>query len=572
MLSCYKKTYIFCKIHRNDISNRIQKGKNLRNRLRISLLVAAVSTYSLGIDMAVKQFNNPQGTQLLLKVTDKPGNPKDWIGVYPKGASNDWGNQVAWTWAKDTLNNKDWYKLNTSSLSTGEYEARFFLNNSYRVEKKVPFAIKNTVTLSSRDNYTRGNVNIGIKNQASLAENWVGIYPQGSTNDWGNVVTWKWSTGKDKLSFERVPSGKYEARIFYKNSFKVENSSYFTVGKTIEGHNTVDIQSNKNSYTPNDTINLNIVNQAADKQNWVGIYPVGSSNDWANVVDWTWTKGQSSITFKAQSAGNYEARLFYNNSYKLEDKIGFSVQDKNEDTNIFQTSKAEYTSNETVSVNITYPLSGDKDWVGIYHKNDISNWTNVVAWKLIPNEGTFSIDKLERSMPIGDYEARLFYHNKYNAQVIYPFQVTKNTFHTQKCFYNPNENVSIVLNYPLSGDNDWVGIFPIGSSSKKNEAISWKKITGQGRFELNQKKLNMPVGEYEARLFYHNGDKPKISYSFTVSKNREYPKTTTFSKRSKFEPLQLPSYPRNLNFKLSTFSNFRMLFPIMIFLFVLGGN
>jgi len=277
------------------------EGKNLRNQLKISFLIATVSTFSWGIDMAVKQLNNPQGSQLLLKVTDRPGNPKDWIGIYPKGANNDWANKVAWTWAKDTLKNKDWYKLNTSSLSTGEYEARFFLNNSYKVEKRVPFAIKNTVTLSSLDKYTGHNVNIEIKNQAPSAKNWVGLYPAGSTNAWGNVVDWKWSTAKNKLSFTKVPSGQYEARIFYKNSFKLENSSYFTVGNIIEGNNTVDIQSDKNSYSPNDTIHLNIVNQAVDKQNWVGIYPVGSSNDFRNVVDWTWTKGKSSLIFNSPS-------------------------------------------------------------------------------------------------------------------------------------------------------------------------------------------------------------------------------------------------------------------------------
>jgi len=171
---------------------------------------------------------------------------------------------------------------------------------------------------------------------------------------------------------------------------------------------------------------------------------------------------------------------------------------------IFKTLKNEYESNAPVSINITYPLSGDKDWVAIYHKEDISNWENVVSWKLIPRNGTFPIDKLKNSMPIGAYEARLFYHNNYDPQATYPFEVTEHTFHTQKRFYNPNEKVSIILNYPLSGDNDWVGIFPKGSTSNRNKAISWEKITEQGKFELNQKKKDMPVGEYEARLFYHD--------------------------------------------------------------------
>ena len=214
------------------------------NQLKISLFLAIVSTFSWGIDMAVKQFNNPQGSQLLLKVTDRPGNSKDWIGIYHKGANSTWANKLAWTWAKDTLNDKDWYKLNTSSLPKGEYEARFFLNDSHKVEKKVPFAIKNTVTLSSIDHYKEHNVNIGISHQASSSKNWVAIYHAGSTNAWKNEVDWKWSTGKNKLTFTKVPSGKYEARIFYKNSYKLENSVYFTVG-----NGTVAIKSDKNTYS-----------------------------------------------------------------------------------------------------------------------------------------------------------------------------------------------------------------------------------------------------------------------------------------------------------------------------------
>ena len=397
----------------------------MRNRLKISLLIATVSTFSWGMDMAVKQLNNVQGSKVLLKVTDRPGNPRDWIGVYPKGASSNWSNQVAWTWAKDSSNDKDWYKLNTSALPTGEYEARFFLNNSYIVEKKVSFAIKNTVTLSSADKYTEHKVSIKIKNQALSSKNWVGLYPAGSTNAWGNVVAWNWSTGKNKLSFTNIPSGKYEARIFYNNSFDIENAVYFTVENATVKNNKVAIQSDKNAYTTDDTIHLNLINQAADKRNWVGIYPSGSSNDWENVVDWTWTKGESSLAFNTPSVGNYEARIFYNNSFDTEDTVSFTVGNiivDNNNTIDIQSDKNTYTPDDTIQLNIIHQAEDKQNWVGIYPVGSSNDWENVVDWTWTKGKNSLVFN----APSIGNYEARIFYNNSFDSEDKIAFSVSNN--------------------------------------------------------------------------------------------------------------------------------------------------
>jgi len=398
----------------------------MRNQFSIALLIASLSTFSWSIDMAVKQLNNPKGTQLLLKVTDRPENPKDWIGVYPKGTSNDWSNQVAWTWAKDTSNNKDWYRLNTASLPTGEYEARFFLNNSYIVEEKVSFAIKNTVTLSGADNYTGDKVSIKINNQASSSRNWVGLYPAGSTNDWGNVVAWNWSTGKNKLNFTNIPFGNYEARIFYKNSFNIENSLYFTVGKhgVENNNNKVDIKADKNSYTTAESIHLNIINQAEDKQNWVGIYPAGSSNDWGNVVDWSWTNGENSLVFNTPSVGNYEARLFYNNSFNTEDAVSFKVGKTIENNNKvdIKADKNSYTTDDTIHLNIINQAEDNQNWVGIYPAGSSNDWGNVVTWAWTNGENNLVFN----TPSVGDYEARLFYNNSFESEDKVAFSVNNN--------------------------------------------------------------------------------------------------------------------------------------------------
>ena len=63
-------------------------------------------------------------------------------------------------------------------------------------------------------------------------------------------------------------------------------------------------------------------------KDWIGIYPVGSSNDWANVVAWKWSRGQvnGQKSFNNLPVGNYEVRVFFRNSYKVEARDGFSVK------------------------------------------------------------------------------------------------------------------------------------------------------------------------------------------------------------------------------------------------------
>ena len=74
--------------------------------------------------------------------------PKDWIGIYEKNDDNSWGNVIEWVWAKDLnfnpiigFENTLVMSLDKSKYKVGvEYEARYFLNNSFTTElKSEPF-------------------------------------------------------------------------------------------------------------------------------------------------------------------------------------------------------------------------------------------------------------------------------------------------------------------------------------------------------------------------------------------------------------------------------------------------
>ncbi len=87
------------------------------------------------------------------------------------------------------------------------------------------------------------------------------------------------------------------------------------------------ISTEKSHYAPNEPITVHLANMSGDAEDWVGIYPAGSSNDWENVVSWEFTGGIISGTLQLDgvAAGEYEARAFFRNSFNLEAKTAFSV-------------------------------------------------------------------------------------------------------------------------------------------------------------------------------------------------------------------------------------------------------
>ena len=88
------------------------------------------------------------------------------------------------------------------------------------------------------------------------------------------------------------------------------------------------VNTNKAQYNVGEAVVVNYSNMEGHAKDWIGIYPVGSSNAWANVVAWKWSRGQvnGQKSFNNLPAGNYEVRVFFRNSYKVEARDGFSVK------------------------------------------------------------------------------------------------------------------------------------------------------------------------------------------------------------------------------------------------------
>lgn len=111
-----------------------------------------------------------------------------------------------------------------------------------------------------------------------------------------------------------------------------------------------DIDISKPNYNINEKIIIFLKGLKPDKEYWVGIYPKLSDNYWENVVSWPLKNiiNGSTEVESIDDKGEYEARLFYKDSYELLDIVKFDVGTNldaiNCDTLWYKASLTYYTS------------------------------------------------------------------------------------------------------------------------------------------------------------------------------------------------------------------------------------
>jgi len=88
------------------------------------------------------------------------------------------------------------------------------------------------------------------------------------------------------------------------------------------------LSTSKNTYEPNETVKIHVNGSLSGDHDWAGIYRVGDSNDWDNVIAWNWVgEGDTVLNRdkKPMPAGEYEVRLFFHNSFNTEASYTFRV-------------------------------------------------------------------------------------------------------------------------------------------------------------------------------------------------------------------------------------------------------
>jgi len=349
-----------------------------------SLLLLIFATLLNATTVRSDKHNYLETDTVTIQFKEMTGLNKDWIGIYPVGTNTDWNNVVQWRWTGDKASGTVVFK----DLPKGNYRVHAFYNNTYRSEARNEFRVgsksENEVTFieTRKKTYTeKEKIQVLVERMLGDPQDWVGIYPKGSSNDWKNVVQWSWTDGRQGniLAFKPLKSGAYEARAFFKNSFKTEASYEFKVVKST--HTNITLSTDKPVYTINENVTINFTNMPGNTKDWLAIYPVGSSNAWKNVIGWKWTGGKKNghVTFTNNHvpAGEYEVRVFFNNTFKDEAKKTFKITSNFDKEKFIQQAKEHCLNknNNTKYVlcsneeNIVYILTLDRKDLINYHKH-----------------------------------------------------------------------------------------------------------------------------------------------------------------------------------------------------------
>jgi len=118
---------------------------------------------------------------------------------------------------------------------------------------------------------------------------------------------------------------------------------------------------------------------------------------------------------------------------------------------------------------------------------------------------------------------KVFGYQAGEADVTYSWgNAQSNTLQTLKNVYKPTDTVNVKVDGTLSGDRDWVGIFPKNAAINGNNVVAWGWIPRRGTFVLNTKLKPMPAGEYVVKLFFHNSYHIEATYEFQVAAGNDY--------------------------------------------------
>lgn len=286
------------------------------------------TVYAAELDTNKDAYEVNENIQVAL--TDLRAQQNDWVAIFPADSNNDFGRIIQWQLTGATVN----AALQFNPLGEGSYDVRLFYGADavQGASKRITVGDNGNIDAEIRANkevYALNEaISVNYENMSGNDEDWIGIYPQNSNNDWGNIVQWAWTNGDivGNHNFEPLPVGDYEVRAFFNNSFNTEARYAFSV----EGQNAVaTVSTNKKVYEPNEQVIASFTNMSGDNEDWMGIYPAGSSNAWENIVDWRWISGdvQGTRSFNGLAAGQYEVRVFFDNSFNLQASYAFEIED-----------------------------------------------------------------------------------------------------------------------------------------------------------------------------------------------------------------------------------------------------
>ncbi len=162
----------------------------------------------------------------------------EWVGIFPKDSSNDWGNALEWEWTKDAQNGK----ISLLGVPAGEYDIRVFYDEDMELETSVAITVsanENTDTTIStyQNNFEEGErITIHFEGMPGNNDDKIAIFNLGADNDIDNAITLEWTNGltSGDISLDPMAVGDYEVRAYHSGEADPETTLEITVSEDVQ--------------------------------------------------------------------------------------------------------------------------------------------------------------------------------------------------------------------------------------------------------------------------------------------------------------------------------------------------
>jgi hypothetical protein len=293
--------------------------------------------------------------------------------------------------------------------SPGSYEFRLFLNGGYTraaTSPAVAVASGPTLSVSASTVLAGGQVTVTLTNGYGGASDYLALATVGApdsstlqTTDVGaGITTRTWTV-------TLASPGSYEFRLFLNGSTTRAATS---PPVTVPGGAAPSLSVSATSVAAGDLVTVTLANGPGGANDWLALAPVGAASSsylqWtyvgAGVTTRTWT-----VTLQA-APGNYEFRLFSNNSYTLvATSPAVAVVSPT-----LSVSTTTLTAGGQVTVSLANGIGGGSDWLAVAATG--APETSYLQWTYV-GAGVRTRDWTVTLASPGSYEFRLYLNGGY---------------------------------------------------------------------------------------------------------------------------------------------------------------
>lgn len=340
------------------------------------------------------------GENFKVAFTNAPGNPKDWIGIFPAGLANPEGTiATQWFYVDGTKGGSTAVvngEVNFSSLATtGSYTAYLFENDGYRIFGKDTFTVvEATAPLVRVDKqvYRKGDaITVNFSRGPGNAKDWIAIYGEGVVPGTGSAAylyvdgTTSGQVGKTdgSVTFNGfLTPGKWTAHLLEDDGYTSLASDSFEI--VLTGNGLATLIPDHQHYLPGQPVSIQFDGGHGNPLDWIGVYKLGQRQPASQSTDWRYvndtqagtdgiTKGSvnfpNGFSSGVDSAQSWRADFMLNDGYEIIGDATFDVL--LDGSPIVQTSKRTYDFGETISITFQNGPGNAKDWIAIYPKGII---------------------------------------------------------------------------------------------------------------------------------------------------------------------------------------------------------